>query len=122
MTKLKPCPFCGGEAKLIDDDLSYVICTECGIHPYHRISLRDAIEAWNTRPNPWHTGTPTENGDYWVAFRWGLDNEIMHDMASHVLYGATAFVNGNWRIDFPYVVVAWQKIEPYKEKEDGCTD
>lgn len=70
----------------------------------------------------WHTETPTEEGDYFVAFRWGLDNEIMHDMASHVLYGATAFVNGNWRIDFPYVVVAWQKIESYKENEDGHTD
>ena len=76
-----------------------------------------AIEVWNNRTSPWHTGTPTEDGDYWVAFRWGLDNEIMHEMASVIQYGATAFVNGNWRIDYPYVVVAWQKIEPYKEND-----
>lgn len=63
----------------------------------------------------WQTGKPTEDGDYFVAYHWGLDNKIMHDMASRILYGATTFENGNWKIDYPYSVVAWQKIEPYKE-------
>lgn len=62
----------------------------------------------------WRTGTPTEDGDYFVAYHWGLDNKIMHDMASRILYGATTFENGNWKIDYPYFVVAWQKIEPYE--------
>ena len=28
---------------------------------------RDAIEAWNTRNNPWHAGTPTGKGEYLLA-------------------------------------------------------
>ena len=67
----------------------------------------------------WHTGTPTEEGEYFVAFRWGLDNKIMHDMAVHIQYGATEFFNGNWKIEFPYVVLAWIPIEPYKEENNG---
>jgi ssDNA-binding Zn-finger/Zn-ribbon topoisomerase 1 len=71
MTKLKPCPFCGGEAKLYEGDYGggyYVICvgeTEC----YCRMgayeatdgpgcgtdgdyeSREEAIEAWNMRYN-----------------------------------------------------------------------
>ena len=81
----------------------------------------DALIDWAIRQvkdvppsNLWHTGTPTEDGDYFVAYHWGLDNKIMHDMASRILYGATTFENGNWKIDYPYLVVAWRKIEPYR--------
>ena len=62
MTKLKPCPFCGGEAKLKHTDItseyreaSYVICTVC----YARGRIVSAscgycaddhvIEEWNRR-------------------------------------------------------------------------
>lgn len=113
MAELKRCPFCGGEAKLIDDDLSYVICTECGIHPYHRISLRDAIEAWNKRTSPWHTGTPTEKG--WYLQRIKSKNYITYD--------TDYYENGDWKYSCVFCeILAWQKIEPYKEKEDGRTD
>jgi len=121
-TELKPCPFCGGEANVfyVDHYEGYFIakCNECGA-TIRRSESKEAIKAWNARKNPWHTGTPTEEGDYFVAFRWGYDNKIMHDMASRVLYGATTFVNGNWRIDLPYVVIAWKKIEPFKEENNG---
>ena len=105
--KLKPCPFCGGEAKLIDDDWSYVICTKCGIHPYHRISLKDAIEEWNNRPNPWHTGIPTEEGTYLV-------NDGLNDYAISYFDGEKFS-----SVYFPNkeVIRLWQKIEPFKETE-----
>lgn len=63
----------------------------------------------------WHTGIPGEEGQYWVAYRWGLDNRIMHDMTKQILYGAATFRGGVWNIDYPYMVVAWIPIRPYKE-------
>lgn len=71
---LKPCPFCEGEAKEFKDTLVYtsvpngaqyiVWCTKCGCRsPMNIENKEEAIKAWNKRPNPWHTGTPTEDVD-----------------------------------------------------------
>ena len=59
MTKLKPCPFCGGEAKIehdCDERTTYFWATcnnrHCLVRPYSEEdfnSAEDAIEAWNTR-------------------------------------------------------------------------
>lgn len=57
MRGLKPCPFCGGEAKLThkSDMLSFVECRKCGIQgssflkAFDRASDDAAIEAWNRR-------------------------------------------------------------------------
>jgi Lar family restriction alleviation protein len=59
--KLLPCPFCGGEASVGIDYLSYsddndyffwrVICYKCEITGTKTDSERTAIEAWNKRPN-----------------------------------------------------------------------
>lgn len=66
------------------------------------------------RVNPWHTGTPTEEGDYLCAFR-------MYD--GSIEYGWCNWNNRAWDIlcdNDPFngtcELVAWQKIE---EKEDG---
>ena len=64
--------------------------------------------------NPWHTGTPTEEGWYLVAFNYEFEEGVR--------YTTDYFKDGKWA--FPMVrdiskIVAWQKIEPYKEKEDG---
>ena len=57
-TKLKPCPFCGGEGVLNNERnriVSFVKCAQCGVEsgPVH-VSAKycadeRAIEAWNRR-------------------------------------------------------------------------
>lgn len=119
MIKLKPCPFCGKEVKIkVTHDDHYVIecdnCNSATSFPYLH-SRDDIINAWNTRPNPWHTGTPKEEGDYLVAFRMS-DNSVE--------YGWCNWNNGAWDIlcDYDpdtYTIVAWMPIPPYEEKENG---
>lgn len=76
MEELKPCPFCGGEAKLAEnkrdipfscgeENIFFVICENCGCNPF-RVSIenlyyrnesgkvkerlqKEALEAWNRR-------------------------------------------------------------------------
>ena len=57
MTKLKPCPFCGGEAKLEDMGFPHhVYCTRCGAKVtgigYEVEGEKDAVDRWNRRVQP----------------------------------------------------------------------
>ncbi len=49
--KLKPCPFCGGEAKLsmLFGGPYFVRCQKCLIEGRYRMAKRNAIAAWNRR-------------------------------------------------------------------------
>lgn len=53
--KLKPCPFCGGEAKISTCDWGYSVkeywcyCSSCGCETQKYHSKEDAIVQWNTR-------------------------------------------------------------------------
>ena len=55
MAKLKPCPFCGGEARIIEHeftgaDNTYGIKCKCGTQGFQFWeSIDDAIKAWNRR-------------------------------------------------------------------------
>ena len=52
MDKLKPCPFCGGEAELYEDDCSskfYVCCEACGCSTALHWREEYVIEVWNRR-------------------------------------------------------------------------
>lgn len=53
MTELKPCPFCGGDAEVIDlgdpDDDSYAHCTKCRVQQIADFTAKEAALRWNTR-------------------------------------------------------------------------
>lgn len=56
MEKLKPCPFCGGEAEVLRNPIingaihnAVVHCEECKARTTIYVFEKDAIEAWNTR-------------------------------------------------------------------------
>lgn len=57
MEELKPCPFCGGEAEIVDIDPTphyvaethWVACKECKASTNYSKNRDKAIEAWNRR-------------------------------------------------------------------------
>ena len=74
MSELKPCPFCGGEAKFgfSEKDYegvyhAYIECSECGVSlNYGGASLNDLgwalVDAWNTRYKPTCTMEKNDKG------------------------------------------------------------
>lgn len=52
---LKPCPFCGGKAKLVENiyytDTWSVMCTNCYSESDRHHHDWNAIQAWNRREN-----------------------------------------------------------------------
>lgn len=56
MERLKPCPFCGGEAKIAEKNfvrysLWIAVCQKCGMQTRIKFSDEDAAIAWNRRVN-----------------------------------------------------------------------
>ena len=51
MMKLKPCPFCGGEAGVSEryDEYCAVRCITCGARTNFSMTKKGAIELWNRR-------------------------------------------------------------------------
>ena len=106
MTELKRCPFCGGAGRILThltEDKFTIECLGCGMRLRWFRSGEEAMESWNSRVTDWHTGTPTEGGLFLVHLKSGE-----YDIFSFN-YGYNS-----WDIGFRDVV-AWQKIEPYKE-------
>lgn len=110
MTELKPCPFCGEMPEWHQDLYDNTFCLYCNnekcttdmVATDHYVNKEDAIEAWNTRANPWHTGTPTYSGRYLVSN--GYDTSISY-------FDGKEFIKDF--LGFPDVgdIVKWQKID-----------
>ena len=109
--KLLPCPFCGGEARLIEAECGTTIhaveCVLCQAKIGWFDEKERAIEAWNNRSN-WHTGTPTEEGWYLVKCNKYSVSEYNTDYFRK---------EQRWAFGFQESYVAWQKITPYEGVE-----
>lgn len=118
MTELKPCPFCGGEATLVEDIFNdrlynYVICSndDCDANTGRCDTEDEAITKWNNRTSSWHTGTPTEEGWYLLK---------MVDEYGRITYGTNYLRNGikgmEWKYAFfGHVIIKWQSIQDEPE-------
>ena len=117
--KLLPCPFCGGEARILTDmqdtttPVFSVVCDECESITYFGdvLDKEGTVEAWNNRTSPWHTGTPTEDG-YYLLHMTIYDEE--YDLCVDFKDGT--WDDRKWGFGYNYKILAYQKIEPYKEK------
>ena len=121
MTELRPCPFCGGEARLIDSECGTTIyaveCVLCQAKIGWFDEKERAIKEWNNRPSPWHTGTPTEAGWYLVAYRkCDCDGSLYWDYGTRVWEDYGEY--GHWNItSMKYPVIKWQKINELVEED-----
>ena len=71
--KLKPCPFCGGEAKVLGTKYEggdyYIVCERCRVRVGSYSNPVEAIEAWNKRANsekPKLTYADVEKMEKWI--------------------------------------------------------
>lgn len=107
--ELKPCPFCGSRdvrvMQLSTMFRFFCACNSCHATTGEYVFKEEAIKAWNRRPSPWHTGTPTEEGDYLLLVDKGMPRYTLGRWSGH------------WEFPNQDFVIAWQKIEPFKESE-----
>lgn len=136
--KLKPCPFCGDEAILFEAVNGetkgyYISCIrrghifdepKCPVEPmisrWGTNAKEQAIEAWNKRPSPWHTGTPAEDGKYLVLWKdtdTGQEEYSMLMWHSMINSWYNLEMGALWHDEYHAEVIAWQKIEPFEETD-----
>jgi len=63
MSELKPCPFCGSEARILKGHHYWAVCPECAARGSAYGERGNAIKAWNTRTPQWvsvEDGLPEE--------------------------------------------------------------
>lgn len=138
MTELKRCPFCEGKGKISEKIVDYngrriyeymCYCAECFCSTPPYPIKDDAIRVWNERPNPWHTGTPTEDGWYLLLYK-SIGGEFIPETKHFNFFKNIIEMRPDVFMD---IYPLWQKlelptdthiekIEPYKEKKDGHTD
>jgi len=88
-------------------------------------AVLESIEAFPLEEldeNPWHTGTPTEEGEYicWTIFPKDICRDPEGSWKCEWKNGKwfDGQINDNISMDSMGVkIIAWQKIEPYKEKK-----
>ena len=90
--RLKPCPFCGGEARYIDAttaipydrEIYFVECKECRSNSDMYYSLENAIKAWNTRKPIDRIVEQLEEEVKWAETH-GTDKKFRHGRISGLL-------------------------------------
>ena len=133
MSKLKPCPFCGGDAIIdkypvrgYEPAISFEVrCSVCGqrransyfdtVYKSERWARKKAIEAWNERASNWHSGTPTEKGWYILAYRYAFDDaEIEYIVLEWD--GVWKDMKVGWDA-LKVIDLGWQKFDEFKENK-----
>jgi Lar family restriction alleviation protein len=78
--ELKPCPFCGGEAKFDHDynGWNWIFCSQCNSSTNARVSAMDdckplLVEAWNRRHGTAEIACLTKQRDELVKYAKHLD-------------------------------------------------
>lgn len=107
MTKLKRCPFCGGEASLEvirENEVAFccVECDQCGISTYNSTNMKEVVDIWNTRtPEIVRCGECRHFDGSEIAGRCALttpenleDNEVYWEIADFCSYGERREENG----------------------------
>lgn len=82
--KLKPCPFCGGEAKIISGYGKYAVtCKECDATAPSTYTESDAAKAWNKR-----YGHQTYREYFEEQFPWdAFPDATTHDVCNYMCIG-----------------------------------
>ena len=129
---LKPCPFCNGEAYIKEESDAFsgiynvARCKECGVEVSVYVDMtktfewnrQKVIERWNRRSNPWHTGTPTEDGTFIVLWEDTEEQVKRYSKLHFNEYNNTWYdeeaLDCNWVDEYRAKVIAWMKIEPYE--------
>ena len=82
--ELKPCPFCGGEAKLFTARgkcNQIVRCLACNVSPGYRQTKKEAIEAWNTRAE--QKPVAVANISFTKEQLERLKEEVIHELTAY---------------------------------------
>jgi Lar family restriction alleviation protein len=112
MSKIKPCPFCGGKITGYDSDFEAVFCSQCEAH-IHCDDKALGIEVWNARVSDGHTG---------IARIIESDTGLNAPPFAPCPFCGSAAVVKDEDGEYPYVeCVGCGAIGPGKSKDDACS-
>lgn len=118
--KLKPCPFCGGRAKIEKLTIKklflratgyFITCQSCRVFTGAQLEIDAAIEAWNRRND-------ARQKERWIPVSEGLPENGEEVLASDGTYIYLVEYEADLDVAFGDIdnIIAWRPLpEPYKE-------